>query len=80
MQVGSQHELEDRNQIRGRQSGRKASNDERLTLHRPRSVYGDAGPVAEDDRMAYESINALIEERCAKVDHCAELESTPSRG
>ena len=59
-----QHELEDRNQSA---AGSLAEGlDETLTLS-PRRVRR-AGPV-EKTTNGLESINALIEERCAKVDH-----------
>ena len=49
--------------ICGRESGGRAGRDPDAAS--PRAVRG-AGPVAEDDER---SINALVEERCAKVDH-----------
>ena len=63
-----QHELEDRNQSAMPAVWRKALDE---TLTSPRRVWR-AGPVA----YGLESINALIEERCAKVDHL--LKSTPA--
>ena len=69
-----QHELEDRNQSA---AGSLAEGlDETLTLHRL-GVYGVLGRSLTTTN-GLESINALIEERCAKVDSLAELESTPS--
>ena len=60
-----QHELEDRNQSA---AGSLAEGlDETLTLHRP-GVYGVLGRSLKTTN-GLESINALIEERCAKVDH-----------
>ena len=60
-----QHELEDRNQSA---AGRLAEGlDETLTLHRL-GVYGVLGRSLKTTN-GLESINALIEERCAKVDH-----------
>ena len=59
-----QHELEDRNQSA---AGSLAEGlDETLTLHR--LVYGVLGRSLKTTN-GLESINALIEERCAKVDH-----------
>ena len=61
-----QHELEDRNQSA---AGSLAEGlDETLTLHRL-GVYGVLGRSLKTTN-GLESINALIEERCAKVDHC----------
>ena len=57
-----QHELEDRG---GRQSGGRPGRDP--TLHRL-GVYGVLGRSLKTTN-GLESINALIEERCAKVDH-----------
>ena len=60
-----QHELEDRNQSA---AGSLAEGlDETLTLHRL-GVYGVLGRSLKTTN-GLESINALIEERCAKVDH-----------
>ncbi len=60
-----QHELEDRNQSA---AGSLAEGlDETLTLHRL-GVYGLLGRSLKTTN-GLESINALIEERCAKVDH-----------
>ena len=60
-----QHELEDRNQSA---AGSLAEGlDETLTLHRL-VVYGVLGRSLKTTN-GLESINALIEERCAKVDH-----------
>ena len=60
-----QHELEDRNQSA---AGNLAEGlDETLTLHRL-GVYGVLGRSLKTTN-GLESINALIEERCAKVDH-----------
>ena len=60
-----QHELEDRNQSA---DGSLAEGlDETLTLHRL-GVYGVLGRSLKTTN-GLESINALIEERCAKVDH-----------
>ncbi len=60
-----QHELEDRNQSA---AGSLAEGlDETLTLHRL-WVYGVLGRSLKTTN-GLESINALIEERCAKVDH-----------
>ena len=60
-----QHELEDRNQSA---AGSLAEGlDETLTLHRL-GVYGVLGRSLRTTN-GLESINALIEERCAKVDH-----------
>ena len=59
-----QHELEDRNQSA---AGSLAEGlDETLTLHRL-GVYGVLGRSLKTTN-GLESINALIEERCAKVD------------
>ena len=60
-----QHELEDRNQSAA-QSGRPEGLDETLTLHRL-GVYGLLGRSLKTTNGL--DINALIEERCAKVDH-----------
>ena len=69
-----QHELEDRNQSA---AGSLAEGlDETLTLHRL-GVYGVLGRSLKTTN-GLESINALIEERCAKGRSLAELESTPS--
>ena len=69
-----QHELEDRNQSA---AGSLAEGlDETLTLHRL-GVYGVLGRSLKTTN-GLESINALIEERCAKVDHWQNFESTPS--
>ena len=60
-----QHELEDRTQSA---AGSLAEGlDETLTLHRL-GVYGVLGRSLKTTN-GLESINALIEERCAKVDH-----------
>ena len=60
-----QHELEDRNQSA---AGSLAEGlDETLTLHRL-GVYGVLGRSLKTTN-GLESINALIEERCSKVDH-----------
>ena len=60
-----QHELEDRNPSA---AGSLAEGlDETLTLHRL-GVYGVLGRSLKTTN-GLESINALIEERCAKVDH-----------
>ena len=60
-----QHELEERNQSA---AGSLAEGlDETLTLHRL-GVYGVLGRSLKTTN-GLESINALIEERCAKVDH-----------
>ena len=60
-----QHELEDRNQSA---AGSLAEGlDETLTLHRL-GVYGVLGRSLKTTN-GLESFNALIEERCAKVDH-----------
>ena len=60
-----QHELEDRNQSA---AGSLAEGlDETLTLHRL-GVYGVLGRSLKTTN-GLESINALIEEHCAKVDH-----------
>ena len=60
-----QHELEDRNQSA---AGSLAEGlDETLTLHRL-GAYGVLGRSLKTTN-SLESINALIEERCAKVDH-----------
>ena len=60
-----QRELEDRNQSA---AGSLAEGlDETLTLHRL-GVYGVLGRSLKTTN-GLESINALIEERCAKVDH-----------
>ena len=60
-----QHELEDRNQSA---AGSLAEGlDETLTLHRL-GVYGVLGRSLKTTN-GLEAINALIEERCAKVDH-----------
>ena len=60
-----QHELEDRNQSA---AGSLAEGlDETLTVHRL-GVYGVLGRSLKTTN-GLESINALIEERCAKVDH-----------
>ena len=60
-----QHELEDRHQSA---AGSLAEGlDETLTLHRL-GVYGVLGRSLKTTN-GLESINALIEERCAKVDH-----------
>ena len=60
-----QHELEDRNHSA---AGSLAEGlDETLTLHRL-GVYGVLGRSLKTTN-GLESINALIEERCAKVDH-----------
>ena len=59
------HELEDRNQSA---AGSLAEGlDETLTLHRL-GLYGVLGRSLKTTNCL-ESINALIEERCAKVDH-----------
>ena len=61
-----QHELEDRNQSA---AGSLAEGpDETLTLHRLVGVYGVLGRSLKTTN-GLESSNALIEERCAKVDH-----------
>ena len=68
-----QHELEDRTQSA---AGSLAEGlDETLPLHRL-GVYGVLGRSLKTTN-GLESINALIEERCAKVSLAA-LESTPS--
>ena len=69
-----QHELEDRNQSA---AGSLAEGlDETLTLHRL-GVYGVLGRSLKTTN-GLESINALIEERCAKVDHWQNSRSTPA--
>ena len=69
-----QHELEDRNQSA---AGSLAEGlDETLTLHRL-GVYGVLGRSLKTTN-GLESINALIEERCAKVDPWQNLKSTPA--
>ena len=62
-----QHELEDRNQSAAGSLAEGLLSDETLTLHRL-GVYGVLGRSLKTTN-GLESINALIEERCAKVDH-----------
>ena len=59
------HELEERNQSAA--SSLEEGLDETLTLHRL-GVYGVLGRSLKTTNCL-ESVNALIEERCAKVDH-----------
>ena len=66
-------ELDERNQSA---AGSLAEGlDETLTLHRL-GVYGVLGRSFKTTNCL-ESVNALVEERCAKVDHLADLEPTP---
>ena len=66
-------ELEERNQSAA--SSLEEGLEETLTLHRL-GVYGVLGHSLKTTNCI-ESVNALIEERCAKVDHCEGLYLVP---
>ena len=68
-------ELEDRNQSAARSLAEGF--DETLTLHRL-GLYGVLGRSLKTTN-GLESVNALVEERCAKVDHWLSVRSTRGR-